>query len=124
MPNNKQEIGRIMVEQIVKILDDKKGTDIVVLDMRKSNLPLDYFVIATGRSSVHLNSLYEAVMNEMADVGVKPLHHIVDSTATWGVIDYFDVVVHIFQEQERKFYDLEDLWFDNQRLEGEKLNDI
>ena len=113
-----------MVEQIVKILEDKKGTDIVVLDMRKSNLPLDYFVIATGRSSVHLNSLYEAVINEMADAGVKPLHHIVDSTATWGVIDYFDVVVHIFQEQERKFYDLEDLWFDNQRLEGEKLNDI
>lgn len=112
-----------MLKRIIEILKEKKAKDIVTIDMRESDIPVDYFVVATGGSSVHVKTLFDELLHQMKKEGVRSYHNSLDMEATWGVVDFIDVVVHIFQPETRVFYDLESLWSDMPQIK-EKEDDL
>jgi ribosome-associated protein len=103
-----------LVEVAVKGLQDKKGKDIRVIELKKlPNAVCDYFIIATGTSNTHVSALADAVAEETRKIlNEKPWHTEGWQNAEWILLDYADVVVHVFQPETRDFYRLEDLWAD------------
>ena len=93
-----------LVEQIIETLNKNKGVNIVKIDLRRiENCFCSFFVICHGTSNTH-------VVNEK--VGEKPLHVEGEQQAQWVVLDYGNVIVHIFQKEQRDYYQLEDFWAD------------
>ena len=99
-----------MAEKIKGIIDDRKGKSIDIIDLRELTIVADYFVIASGTSTTHLRGIADEVMFKMEEAGIKPLHVEGYDTASWILLDYNDVIVHIFLQSEREFYNLEKLW--------------
>jgi ribosome-associated protein len=96
----------------------KKGLDITILDVEKQFVLSDVFVIATGTSRPHVQSLAEHVEERFKeDLGMKPLRSEGRSEAEWILLDFGDVIVHLFQEKPRDYYGLERLWADAKKLE-------
>lgn len=91
--------------------------DILVLDMRKVTVVADYFVLATGTSRLHVQSLADAVISALALAGRPTLRREGYGEARWICIDYGDVVVHLFQAEVRRYFDLERLWSDAPRMD-------
>ena len=99
----------------------KKGTDIVLLDVEGVFLLSDLFVIGTGTSRPHVQALAEHVEEKLKiTLDVKPLRVEGKSEAEWVLIDYGDIIVHLFQGQAREFYSLERLWGDADRVTWEE----
>ena len=97
----------------VKGLQEIKGQSITRLDLRESDGAVtDFFIICTGTSDKHVQSLAESVMEFMKKEGEKPLSKEGMESGEWVLLDYVNVVVHIFQEDFRNFYRLESLWGD------------
>ncbi len=94
-------------EKIASILSNKKGQDIVILKVSDMTIISDYFVVASAPSTTHVQTLAEEVE---AKTGEKPLRMEGVKEGRWVVIDYGDVLVHIFHKEEREFYQLERLW--------------
>lgn len=101
-----------MARVIAGSLDAGKAEEIVALDLRSIGAMSDYFVIASGATENHVRALCERIERELARIGVKPLHREGCQTWNWVLLDYFDVVVHIFRRPVRTYYDLERLWGD------------
>lgn len=101
-----------LLQKIVKILDSKKGIDIKYMEIKDVTTITDYFVIASGTSSTHIKSLADNVEYELKKDGIYPNKIEGYETGTWILMDYGDVVVHIFTEQERENYKIEELWED------------
>jgi ribosome-associated protein len=99
-----------LAQEMADILDDKKAEDVVMLDISKLSVLADYFVIASGRSEVQVNALYDELQKKMASKGIFPRH--LDKSDRWIVLDYGDIIVHIFHREERTFYNIERLWTD------------
>ena len=91
---------------------DKKALDIVTIDMRKMSSVCDYFVIASGTSTTHVSAIADTIEKKMKDEGQRLWHIEGAREASWILLDFSDVVAHVFLEQTRKFYDLERLWAD------------
>lgn len=96
----------------MEAISDKKGWDIVLLDIRPVSLLADYFVIATGGNERQVKAILEEVLTKTKEVEEKPLH--VEGTAEsgWLILDYGGVIVHLFTPSQREYYDLEGLWSD------------
>lgn len=99
-----------LVERIQKILEDKKGQDIVVLDVRERSIVTDWIVVASGMSKPHVKALYEDVLVRLKQEGVQCYRHNGEVEGGWLVLDYFHVVLHVFIPEVRDFYQIEDLW--------------
>ena len=100
-----------LAEDIRNILEDKKAVDIEVLMVADKTILTDYFIIASGTSTTHIRSLSEEIEFQIKkDYELLPDHVEGASTSRWILIDYKDVVVHIFHPQERTEYNLEKLW--------------
>lgn len=112
MAGRKKDPG--IVDAIVEGIQEKKGKDIVVIDMSKLAGPVfDYFVICHGDSNVHVDALSESVIDTIRKKQkIKPYHIEGRENSQWVLMDYLDVVVHVFQKPFRDFYNLEDLWAD------------
>ena len=96
---------------IAKAASAKKASDIVTIDMRKLPNVADYFVITSGTSTTQVRAIADNIIREMKEKhGERPWHVEGLREALWVLVDYGDVVVHIFQEETRRFYDLEKLW--------------
>jgi ribosome-associated protein len=96
----------------------KKGLDITILDVEKQFVLSDVFVIATGTSRTHVQSLAEHVEERFReDLDMRPLRSEGRNEAEWILIDFGDVIVHLFQEKPRDYYGLERLWADATKLE-------
>lgn len=95
-----------------KILDSKKGEDIKVLEIKNLTSIGDYFVICTGTSSTHIKSLRDEVEEKLKEQGAAPSHNEGGNGSTWLLLDYRDVIIHIFDKEAAAFYDLERLWLD------------
>ncbi len=112
--------GRMSAEQKASAadaaLESRRAVDPVLLDMRELTLITDYFVICQGTSSVHIRALADAVMEALEEQGVRPDGIEGYQEARWILLDYGDVIVHIFAEEARAFYDLERLWSDAPRM--------
>lgn len=104
------------VQLIVDALDDKRAKDITVLDLTTASETLDYFVVATGESSLQLKALEDGVREHLKAAGVLP-RGIEGPSTRWTLLDYGSVVVHIMSREAREFYDLEGLWADAEQLE-------
>jgi len=109
--------SREMVKTAVKLLDDKKATDIVVLDVRELTSLGDYFVICSGTSNTQVRSLADELENTLAKMGVEPRRVEGDRASQWTLLDYSDVICHVFYHETRDFYCLERLWGDAPRLD-------
>ena len=95
-----------------KALDAKKGENIQLLKTRELTTLADYFVICTASSSTHVKTLTDAVEAAADDVGEPVLRREGHRSGSWVLLDYGCVIVHVFQDEARKFYDLERLWSD------------
>ncbi len=89
-----------------EILDDKKGIDIKLIKPAKDNVLADYIVIATGTSSTHVKALADEVEVKLKELGVFPHHIEGHRSNTWILIDYTDVIVHVFSEEARTYYNI------------------
>ena len=103
-----------LISVIIKGIDDVKGDDIQLLDLRKiENTVCDYFIICSGSSNTQVNAItgtiQKLVSKELKD---KPWHVEGQNNSEWILMDYVNVVVHVFQKQIREFYDIESLWGD------------
>ncbi len=106
---------------VVKAIEDKKGTDIVVLDLTSISTFTDYFVICTGSSSRQMQAVADEVQFKLAAGGVYPSHIEGYQIADWILMDYIDFVVHIFSERARAYYAIERLWRDAKQLDLDGL---
>lgn len=96
------------IEQLLS----RKARDIVVIDLHNTADFVDYFVICTGTSDVHVRALADAVIQRLKARGQPPYHVEGYDTRKWVLIDFVDIIVHIFQAESRRFYGLERLWGD------------
>ena len=95
-----------------KALDDKRAKDITVLKVDEMTVITDYMVIATGRSTPQVKALADNVEEELAKIDVFPRRSEGYAEGRWCVLDFGDVMVHVFSEQDREYYQLERLWAD------------
>lgn len=109
--------AREMAEIAVKALDSKKGKEIRLIRIDKITTLAEYFVICTGTSNTQINALCNAVEKELTEKGEEPLHREGYRGGTWVLLDYGCVVVHVFNDEARKFYSLEHLWADGEEVD-------
>ena len=98
------------VEAVVKALEDRKGADVKVYDVRGKSSLADFFVVATGSAAPHLKALVAETQAAMKSAGVASYRPSGDPESGWIVVDYVDVVVHVFSPEARAYYALERLW--------------
>ena len=91
---------------------DRKAVDLVVLDVQGLSGVTDYFLVCSGRSTTHLKSITDAIREELKEDGVRPLHVEGATESGWVLLDYGDVLMHVFLEDTRAYYALERLWGD------------
>jgi len=91
-------------------VEDKKAVDVEVMDLGGKTLMADYFVLCTGTSRAHIHAIVDGIAEAMKEYRLKGGRREGYMQARWVLLDYGDVIVHIFAEDERKFYDLESLW--------------
>ena len=108
--------SRDILTHAARLLEETKGEDIVALDLTGVSSVADYFIIATGSSEPHVHALGEAVVEGLRKEGVKPWHTEGADTRRWVLLDYVDVVVHVFHPEAREYYRLESLWADAPRV--------
>ncbi len=108
--------SKTFTEKICKILSNHKAEDIVSIDVKEKTSEADYFVIAGGRSMTHTRALIELLEEELDKEGVAPLRRDGVREGRWAVLDYGDVIVHIFNDESRLFYHLENLWADGDNV--------
>jgi ribosome-associated protein len=101
-----------IVHKIAKLAWDKKGQDIVIMDLRKLTNVTDFFVLVSGESELHIKALFEHIENELKKNQVKAWHKEGIQKLSWVLLDYIDIVVHIFKPESRDYYSLEKLWAD------------
>ncbi len=104
----------------VKELEDKKAIDLKVIKIDNITDLADYFVIATATSSTHVRALSDYVETKLSENGVEP-HHKETKAHDWMLLDYNDVVIHIFDRKAREFYDLERIWADGTEIDVETI---
>ena len=105
-----------LTKKIVKVLDDKLARDIEVIKTEEVTIVADYFVIATANSNTHVRALADEIEYQLEQEDIRPDH--VEGRATgWVLMQYGGVVVHIFLEDSRQYYNLERLWDDAAKLD-------
>ncbi len=107
-----------IVATVVEAMDSVKGKEIVTLDLRETGTAVtDYFVICHANSKTQVDALADKIIDEVRDKnGVKPYHIEGRDNTEWILIDFVDVVVHVFLQSMRKFYQLEELWADAEKI--------
>lgn len=98
---------------VIDAILDKKGKDVVSLDLRKiKETPSDFFIVTHGDSNTQVKAIFDSVLEQANKAGFKPYHSEGIKNAEWAIIDFVDITVHIFYREKRDFYGLEELWND------------
>ncbi len=106
-----------VLRTIIKTLDDKKAEKIKLIGIKDLTIIADYFVIASGTNVTQTKALADEVEYRLSQQGLNPRRTEGYSGATWIILDYSDIVVHIFYKDTRDFYDLERLWADGEQVD-------
>jgi len=106
-----------LANKITDLIFNKKGYDVKILDLRKLTTITDYFVVCSGDSDTQVKAIADEVDKEMRDEGIRPWHTEGYQALNWILIDFVDVVVHIFKKETREYYNLEKLWGDAPMIE-------
>jgi ribosome-associated protein len=104
--------GQRKAQRAARAALDRKALDLVVLDVQGLSGVTDYFLVCSGRSTTHLKSITDAIREELKEDGVRPLHTEGTTDSGWILLDYGDVLMHVFLEDTRAYYALERLWGD------------
>ena len=107
------------LEIVRRLLEEKKAEEIEVIDLRGRTLIADFFVICSGTSNTHIKAIADGLLTDGRKEGLRKEHVEGYAQARWVLVDYGDVVAHIFAREEREFYDIESLWKATEaKLEG------
>ena len=119
MSDTTEIVRSACIEQLLS----HKAEDLIVIDLRQTADFVDYFIICTGTSDVHVRALSDAVTEGLKAEGQRPYQVEGYDVRKWILIDFFDIIVHIFQKESRQFYGLERLWRDApiERIEDDVL---
>jgi ribosome-associated protein len=118
MVNTSKNIAKLAYEA----LDEKKAEDITVLEIGDISIIADYFIIANGTNSSQVQALVDNVQEVLAKSGHHPKRIEGVRSTNWILLDYGDVVVHVFSKEDRLFYDLERIWRDGKTVSKEQLD--
>jgi len=110
-----------ILELVVKTLDSKKGDNIKVIKISDISTIANYFVLAAGTSSTQVRALADETEYKLKQAGIVPKRVEGERGSNWIVLDYIDVVVHIFYKETREFYNLEHLWQDGEEIDTRKF---
>ena len=113
------EQSKMMLKLIYQALEDKKGEDIVMIDISQVSVLADYFVICSAGNDSQIQALVDNVDEKMHENGYQIRQQEGRNSGTWVLLDYGDVIVHIFERENRSFYNLERIWND-----GKKIDDV
>jgi ribosome-associated protein len=102
----------MLARKIASLALTKKATDLVIMDLRKLTDMTDFFVICTGDSDIQVKAIADAIIDGTEELGVGAWHQEGISNRQWILLDYVDIVVHVFHKEARRFYGLEKLWGD------------
>lgn len=106
---------------IYDTLDNKLAVDVSIIDISNISILADYFIIAGGKNKSHIQTLADSINDDLGKIGEHPKQIEGYNTASWILMDYSDVIVHIFSEEDRLFYDLEKIWSDGKSIAPENL---
>jgi len=115
------EKANLIVKTAVRALNDKKGEDIKVIEIGKISTVADYFIIANGNSIPQVEALVDNVTEELLKEGIHAERVEGVRSSGWILMDYGDVVIHVFSKEDRLFYDLERIWRDGKEIDIETL---
>lgn len=115
------ERAKLIVKKAYQALSDKKGEDIKVIEIGKLSTVADYFIIANGSNAPHVESLVDNVEEELVKENIHAERIEGVKSSGWILMDYNDVVVHVFSKEDRLFYDLERIWRDGKEVDVESL---
>jgi ribosome-associated protein len=112
-----QELTLKKVQAIITSLDDRKAQEIVSIDLRNNeDAPIDFIIVCHGDSTTQVDAFASNLSKDFQEIfGEKPFRIEGKSNALWVIVDYIDIVVHIFHKELRDFYSIEDLWSDSQQ---------
>lgn len=102
-------------------LEDKKGKDVKVIDIRNISVIADYFILADGENQNQLQAMQDSVDEALTKAGIHAKQIEGNRNSTWILMDYGDIIVHIFSKEDRLFYDLERIWRDGTLIKPEDL---
>ena len=113
---------RDMVNDIYKALEDKKADDVKLIDISEISDIADYFVIATANNTSQMDAMQDAVDEYMTKAGIsaKSIEGHVRNRSNWILMDYRDIIVHIFDKEAREFYNLDRIWKDGKEISPDK----
>lgn len=111
---------RDLMHLIAEACLEEKAQRMVILEVKDLTVLADYFIIVSGRSSIHVRSIVEHVEERLKEQGCNPLHRDGQQHGGWAVLDYNGVILHVFRPEERDYYDLEGLWGEAKRIEIEQ----
>jgi len=115
------ERAKLIVKKAYDALNDKKGEDIKVIEIGKLSTVADYFIIANGSNAPHVESLVDNVEEELLKENIHAERIEGVKSSGWILMDYNDVVVHVFSKEDRLFYDLERIWRDGKEVNIDEL---
>lgn len=113
--------SRKMAKLALEALEDKKGEDITILDISEVSVLADYFIIATGENRNQVQAMADNAEEALGRAGCEPKQIEGYQTANWILMDYKDIIVHIFSKEDRGFYDLERVWRDGKEISKDEL---
>jgi len=113
--------AREMAKVICKTLDEKKAIDIKAIDISNVSVMADYFIVASASNQNQLNAMQDEVDRVLYEQGIQAKSIEGNRQSTWVLMDYEDVIVHLFSEEDRLFYDLERIWKDGIIIEAADL---
>lgn len=111
-----------MAKTAYEALEEKKGEDIKILEISGISVLADYFIIASGSNNSHIQALVDNVDEKLHKIGCAMKRLEGNRDSSWILMDYGDLVVHIFDNEDRLFYDLERIWSDGKTVAVEELN--
>jgi len=101
----------------MKLLEEKKGENIIALDLRKITTITDFFIIATANSKTHIQTLAKEIIHSLKkDKNLIPINPLKETDTQWVLLDYQDFIIHLFLKEVREYYNLEELWFEAIRI--------
>lgn len=110
------------LEIIKKACEDKKGMDVQILNIGKMSSIAEYFVIVSGNSSTQVSAIADEVEDKMAEAGFEPTNKEGRNSMRWILLDFDDIIVHVFHRDERDYYNIERLWSDTENFKDKGDN--
>ncbi len=111
------ERAKLMAQLAFKALDEKKGEDIKVIDISKVSILADYFIIANGNNESQVRAMVDSIEEELGKAGYELKQREGYDTGSWVLLDFGDIIVHVFDKENRLFYDLERIWRDGREVD-------